>query len=92
MGKNGAGKSTLLKIIKGIQNPDEGEVVVPSGRTIGYLPQEMVTDSTKSVLEEAMTAFSEILELKEKIGSLEHEIKIRTDFDSDDYHDLIREH
>jgi ATP-binding cassette subfamily F protein 3 len=92
VGKNGAGKSTLLKIIKGIQNPDEGEVVVPSGRTIGYLPQEMVTDSTKSVLEEAMTAFSEILELKEKIGSLEHEIKIRTDFDSDDYHDLIREH
>jgi ATP-binding cassette subfamily F protein 3 len=92
VGKNGAGKSTLLKIIKGIQNPDEGEVVVPSGRTIGYLPQEMVTDSTKSVVEEAMTAFSEILELKEKIGSLEHEIKIRTDFDSDDYHDLIREH
>ena len=92
MGKNGAGKSTLLKIIKGIQNPDEGEVVVPSGRTIGYLPQEMVTDSTKSVVEEAMTAFSEILGLKEKIGSLEHEIKVRTDFDSDDYHDLIREH
>ena len=66
MGKNGAGKSTLLKIIKNIQKADEGEVVVPSGNTIGYLPQEMVAGSTKTVVEEAMTAFSEILELKRK--------------------------
>jgi len=37
VGKNGAGKSTLLKIIKNIQKADEGEVVVPSGNTIGYI-------------------------------------------------------
>ena len=92
VGKNGAGKSTLLKIIKNIQKADEGEVVAPSGNTIGYLPQEMISGSTKTVVEEAMTAFSEILELKEKIGSLEHEIKVRTDFESDEYHDLIRKH
>lgn len=92
VGKNGAGKSTLLKIIRNIQKPDEGEVVVPSGNTIGYLPQEMVTGSTKSVVDEAMTAFSEILELKEKIENLEHEIKVRTDFESEGYHDLIRKH
>ena len=92
VGKNGAGKSTLLKIIKDIQKPDEGEVVVPSGHTIGYLPQEMIPDSTRTVVEEAMSAFSEILGIKEKIQSLEHEIKIRTDFDSDGYHDLIRKH
>jgi ATP-binding cassette subfamily F protein 3 len=92
VGKNGAGKSTLLKIIKNIQKPDEGEVVVPSGGTIGYLPQEMITGSAKTVVEEAMTAFSEILELKAKIESLEHEIKVRSDFDSDNYHDLIRKH
>ena len=90
VGKNGAGKSTLLKIIKGLQKPDEGEVIVPSGSTIGYLQQEIISGSIKTVVEEAMTAFSEITELKEKITSLEHEIKIRTDFDSEEYHDLIR--
>ena len=92
VGKNGAGKSTLLKIIKNIQKADEGEVVIPSGDTIGYLPQEMVSGSTKTVVEEAMTAFSEILALKEKIEFLEHQIKIRTDFESEDYHDLIHKH
>ena len=76
VGKNGAGKSTLLKIIKDIQKPDEGEVVVPSGHTIGYLPQEMIPDSTRTVVEEAMSAFSEILGDKEKIQSLEHEINM----------------
>jgi ATP-binding cassette, subfamily F, member 3 len=92
VGKNGAGKSTLLKIIKNIQKPDEGEVVIPSGGTIGYLPQEMVSGSTKIVIEEAMTAFSEIMELQEKIDLYEHEIKIRTDFESEDYHNLIHKH
>lgn len=92
VGKNGAGKSTLLKIIKNIQRPDEGEVVVPSGGTIGYLPQEMVSGSTKTVVEEAMTAFTEILELREKIETLEHEIKVRTDFESESYHKLIHQH
>ena len=41
MGKNGAGKSTLLKIIDKRHRPDEGEVVIPEGCTIGYLEQEM---------------------------------------------------
>jgi len=92
VGKNGAGKSTLLKIIKGLQKPDEGEVVEPSGSTIGYLPQELEATSEKTVLDEAMTAFSEILDLKAKIGFLENEIKNRTDFESESYHNLIHEH
>ncbi|MCX6252178.1 MAG: ABC-F family ATP-binding cassette domain-containing protein [Bacteroidetes bacterium] len=92
VGKNGAGKSTLLKIIDGIQRPDEGEVVVPSGSTIGYLPQEMNTDSTRSVMEETMTAFKEILSLQEKIIHLEEEIKSRTDYESASYHDLMKHH
>jgi ATP-binding cassette, subfamily F, member 3 len=91
-GKNGAGKSTLLKIIKGIQKADEGEVVVPSGDTIGYLPQEMVTGSERSVVEEAMTAFSEVLELRNRILAFEDEIQSRTDYHTDEYHDLIRKH
>jgi ATP-binding cassette, subfamily F, member 3 len=92
VGKNGAGKSTLLKIIDGIQRPDEGEVVVPSGDTIGYLPQEMNTESTRSVMDETMTAFKEIISLQEKIAHYEGEIKVRTDFESDSYHDLLKHH
>jgi len=92
VGKNGAGKSTLLKVINSLHKQDEGDVIIPSGGTIGYLQQEIISGSSKTVVEEAMTAFSEIVEIKEKIVSLEHEIKIRTDFDSEEYHDLIRKH
>lgn len=90
VGKNGAGKSTLMKIIKGIQIPDEGEIVIPSGAAIGYLPQEMEPCSKMTVFEEAMKAFSEILELQERIGLFEHEIRSRTDFHTPDYHHLVR--
>ncbi len=92
VGKNGAGKTTLLKIIIGTHIPDEGEVVIPSGSTIGYLAQEMVLASGKTVMEETMTAFSEILEIQEKISRYEHEMKTRTDYDSHSYHQLLRRH
>ncbi|MDP4281738.1 MAG: ABC-F family ATP-binding cassette domain-containing protein [Bacteroidota bacterium] len=92
VGKNGAGKSTLLKIIKGLQIPDEGEVVVPDGCTIGYLPQEMALGSKLSVFNEALNAFSEINTLKEKIERLQGEIKKRTDYDSPEYQRMLRSH
>ncbi len=92
VGKNGAGKSTLLKIIKNIQVPDEGDVVVPSGQTIGYLPQEMATFTTKTVFEEALTAFAEVIQLQETIHHLDNQIKERTDYETESYHHLLRKH
>jgi ATP-binding cassette subfamily F protein 3 len=92
VGKNGAGKSTLLKIIKGLQKPDEGEVIVPDGYSIGYLPQEMETRSERSVEEEAMNAFTEVVYLEERIGGFEKEIGQRTDYESESYQKLIRKH
>lgn len=92
VGKNGTGKSTLLKIIKGIQKADEGEVVVPEGQTIGYLPQEMETGSPRTVYEEALTAFEEMQQLEVSIRQMEQEIHERTDFDSKSYHALIKRH
>ena len=91
-GKNGAGKTTLLRIIKGLHAADEGEVVVPSGQTIRYLPQEMKQDSSRTVFEETITAFSEILELKEKIARLHEKIEASRDFHSPDYDRLLRDH
>ena len=64
VGKNGAGKSTLLKIIKGSQKGEEGEIIVPEGQTIGYLPQEMVINSRQSVIEEASMAFTGMVEME----------------------------
>ena len=40
VGKNGAGKTTLLKLICGLEQPSKGDVIIPQGVTIGYLPQE----------------------------------------------------
>jgi len=92
VGKNGAGKSTLLKIIKGLQKSDEGDVILPDGYSVGYLPQEMEHQSERTVLAEAMNAFAEIVELEDKISQFEKQIAHRDDYDSDSYHKLIRNH
>ena len=63
VGKNGAGKSTLLKILCGWQQPESGTMVIATGQEVGYLPQEMVPDTRRTVVAEAMTAFSRIDEL-----------------------------
>ncbi len=91
-GKNGAGKSTILKIIKGLHKPDGGEIVVPDGFTIGYLPQEMETNSRRSVHDEAMTAFTEVITLGNRIASFETEIAGRTDYESKSYQALLHDH
>jgi len=92
VGKNGAGKSTLLKIIKGLQRADEGDVISPENYSTGYLPQEMEMSSERSVVEEAMNAFTEVVQLEERIAGYEKEIGVRTDYESDSYHTLIRRH
>src|SRR4030043_397223 len=89
VGNNGAGKTTLLKIIIGLQIPDAGTVKKPSSLTMGYLPQQMVHIDGKTLFNEAKTAFSQILELENKIYQLNQEIKKRTDYHSDYYLKLI---
>ena len=91
VGKNGVGKSTLMKIILGYQEPDVGTVVIPDGRTIGYLPQEMVFDAKKTVREEAMTAFRELNDLKLREAEIQKELTERTDYESDAYAKIIDE-
>ncbi|MCD4680464.1 MAG: ABC-F family ATP-binding cassette domain-containing protein [Bacteroidales bacterium] len=89
VGRNGAGKTTLLKIITGIMDPEKGSVAKPSGTTIGYLPQEKVISSNKSVFDETLTAFDETIKLESKINKLNNEIATRTDYESDSYIKLI---
>ncbi len=91
IGKNGAGKSTLLKIIANIQQATEGTVTKPKDYTIGYLPQVMNHNDGRSVFEEAETAFVHIHEMEERIEWLNTQLAERTDYESEEYHNLIEE-
>ncbi|MCX6333250.1 MAG: ABC-F family ATP-binding cassette domain-containing protein [Bacteroidia bacterium] len=84
-GKNGSGKSTLLKIIAGGQSPSAGKVDMSDEVTIGYLPQQMKVDDTTTVMNEVITAFSEITGLSDEIEKCSAEIARRTDYESTDY-------
>ena len=89
-GKNGAGKTTLLRIIAGEVIAESGSVALPSGCRIGFLPQEMNTQSRETVLNETLKAFSEVNDLEKSIKSLTNEISTRTDFHSDKYMNLVQ--
>lgn len=89
VGKNGAGKSTLLKIILGLNTPTEGKVVRPAGLKIGYLPQQMEHAKDKSVIDETLTAFSELFDMQKKIEEISEQLAQRTDYQSKEYEKLI---
>ena len=79
IGLNGAGKSTLLKIIAGIDNDYQGEVVFSPGYTVGYLPQDPHLDDDKTVLEivkegvqPVVDALAEYEEINMKFGLPEY--------------------
>ncbi|MBS2213237.1 ABC-F family ATP-binding cassette domain-containing protein [Carboxylicivirga mesophila] len=89
IGKNGAGKSTLLKIIAGHQEPTSGMVTMPKGMKLGYLPQHMKYNDTRSVVEEVELAFSELKALEQQIAEITTEIGERTDYESESYLALL---
>ena len=91
VGKNGAGKSTLLKLLAGLQQPTSGIISIPSGLTIGYLPQHMIHDEGTTVIQEAQKAFKKVNDLQEHINQLANELAERTDYESEGYQRLIEQ-
>jgi len=73
-GPNGAGKSTLLKMVAGALEPDAGQVAVPKGTLIGYLPQHVIGIRGVTVLDHALAAFAELHELERRREALEHSL------------------
>lgn len=90
-GKNGAGKSTLLKIISKEMEASSGKVLIPKDKTIGYLPQQLITESPLSIIDETMTAFAQHIELEKHIEHLSKQLAQREDYESAAYSKLIEE-
>ncbi|MEW8997100.1 MAG: ABC-F family ATP-binding cassette domain-containing protein [Thermoanaerobacter sp.] len=73
IGENGAGKSTLFNLLAGFTEADSGTISISTNK-IGYLQQNTVIESEKSIYEEVKTVFDEIFQLEKQIKSLEEKI------------------
>ncbi|WP_028583922.1 ABC-F family ATP-binding cassette domain-containing protein [Desulfogranum mediterraneum] len=77
VGVNGTGKSTLLKIMCGEQETDPGIVSRASWFSVAYLPQEVTLDlGSRTLYEEAETAFDDVLSLQEELSRLNEELAL----------------
>jgi ATP-binding cassette subfamily F protein 3 len=74
VGPNGSGKTTLLRIMLGKESPDSGNVQVDKSTTIGYLAQDIVAGTGRSILEEVLITYPEVRELEGQILELSEAI------------------
>lgn len=88
VGSNGSGKTTLLRMLMGELEPDQGTFEKPDYVSIGYLPQDGIHVSGKTLHAEAQSAFGNILELQKKIESADAAL-LDMDTEAQEYYDLI---
>src|SRR5437879_1333372 len=82
VGLNGSGKSTLLKVLAGSQPIHRGSVSVAKGKTLAYLPQDVVLQSGKSIIDETVSVFDTITQLIEEQKRLEVLLEQSTEDDT----------
>jgi ATP-binding cassette subfamily F protein 3 len=73
-GPNGAGKTTLLRMMAGLDEPDSGAILKPSTLTVGYLPQDGLAHSGRTLIDEATSAFGDLLAMKADMHGLEERL------------------
>lgn len=88
VGANGVGKTTLFRVICRQQPATSGQVILPKGLRVGYLPQEGLHSAGRSLIEEAMSAFADVHTLERESEQLHAEMSV-TDHESAAYHDLV---
>jgi ATP-binding cassette subfamily F protein 3 len=74
VGGNGTGKSTLLKVLAGMETLDEGSRSAAKDTTTGYLPQDGLSLSGRSVLEECLSVFGHLLDIEKEMEALTHKM------------------
>lgn len=79
VGANGVGKTTLLKILLGEETPSNGSVSAAKNLTIGYLPQEAVLHSTRTLWDACLEGMADLLEMEEKLRELESKMSDNPD-------------
>lgn len=92
VGKNGAGKTTMLRMLSKELSPTGGNITMSRNITVGYLPQVMTHSDGRTVYQEAELAFEHIHEMEQRLQGMTSELAVRTDYESDDYHELIEEY
>ncbi len=88
VGSNGSGKTTLLRMLMGELDSDGGSVDKACYVSVGYLPQDGISVSGKTLFAEAESAFGDILELQKNLEKAEEEM-LEMDTSADEYYDLI---
>jgi ATP-binding cassette subfamily F protein 3 len=87
VGANGTGKSTLMKVLAGLDSFDYGSLIVAKGTTAGYLPQDGLSLSGRTVFAECMTVFNELHAMERELETLTHQIS-ELDHASAEYADV----
>ncbi len=87
VGANGTGKSTLLKVLAGLETLDYGSLSQTKGITAGYLPQDGLSLSGRSVFNECMSVFDRLKDMEREMETLAHSMG-ELDPESDEYHQV----
>ena len=78
IGINGCGKTTLLRIIMGEMNADDGLVTFAKDKTVGYLPQNALLNSTKTIYDEILSVKQSLIDLEERLRDMEASMNLVT--------------
>jgi len=76
IGQNGCGKTTLLRIIMGVENSDSGLVTISKDTTIGYLPQNALLNSNRTIYDEVLSVKNDLIALEKEIEEMHNAMNL----------------